>query len=379
MLNFLSLSKEFYGLEITDSCVRIMRLIRRNGRFFVATAGCLHLSPGIVRNGEVKDEKKLTKVVSELTAKFAIGNKNNCAAVVSLPENKSFWQIIKMPRLNPDELSEAVLFEAENYIPLPLEKVYLDFEIIPSPAIGNYCEVAIAAIPKEIADVRARICDAAKLPAAVMELESQAVVRSARQNPNFVWPLIIVKINDTQSSVIFCDRNSTRGVFSVPISNNYFIEKISAALSVGVREAEELKNDYGIADDTCLDAPPNVNDNERKRKIFESLMPGLVDFAQQIKKYVSYYQNHEKNLDANSKFFRKMILCGDGSNLKGLDDFLTIKLKIPTERMILPISIDASRFKHDNFLIGGAHGCAVAAGLAMRAMAMESEIIDMLL
>ena len=369
MLDFLSLSKEIYGLEITDTYARMMRLARRNGGLAVAAAGFLRLPEGAVQSGEIRDEKSLAAAISELAGKTGAAGTGR-AAVVSLPEDKAFWQIIKMPRLDDDELRGAVIFEAENYIPLPLDKVYLDFEVVPSSLIENRCEVAVAALPKEIVDSRVRVCDAAKLRPVAMELESQAVARSARQNANFAWPAIIIKIGDTQSSVIFCGRDSTRAVFSVPISNTYFIEKIRAAAGVDDEGAKKLKTDCGIA---AADSNPAARGGgEEKEKIFEFLLPGLVDFSQQIKKYIRYYQEHEKSFRADKLSFRKVIICGDGSDLKGLDDFLSLKLGIPVERMVLPIGIEPHRFKSVDSPEKNVHGCAVAAGLAARALAIES-------
>jgi Tfp pilus assembly protein, ATPase PilM len=101
-------------------------------------------------------------------------------------------------------------------------------------------------------------------------------------------------------------------------------------------------------------------------------LPGLVDFAQQIKKYIRYYQEHEKSFNADEISFRKAIICGDGSDLKGLDGFLSLKLGIPVERMVLPLGIDPHRFKSASLPERNAHGCAVAAGLAARALVIES-------
>ncbi|MFA5067984.1 MAG: pilus assembly protein PilM [Candidatus Izemoplasmatales bacterium] len=370
MLDFLSLSKEIYGLEIADTYARMMRLAHRNGGLVVVAAGFLRLPEGAVQNGEIRDEKKMAATIAELAEKSGAGAGR--AAVVSLPEDKAFWQIIKMPRLDDNEMRAAVVFEAENYIPLPLDKVYLDFEVVPSSLIENRCEVAVAALPREIVDSRVRVCDAAKLRPVAMELESQAAARSARQNANFAWPAIIIKIGDTQSSVIFCGRDSTRAVFSVPISNAYFIEKIRAAAEVDDDGARKLKTDCGIALATGFDAPPKGDDNDKREKLFESLLPGLVDFAQQIKKYVRYYQEYEKSFRADKLSFRKVIICGDGSDLKGLDDFLSLKLGVPVERMVLPIGIEPHRFKSVDSPEKSAHGCAVAAGLAARALAIES-------
>jgi len=60
---------------------------------------------------------------------------------------------------------------------------------------------------------------------------------------------------------------------------------------------------------------------------FEALIPGLVDFTQQIKKCVTYYQTHynSKNVAENNNI-NKILLCGNGATLRGLDEFISAKL-----------------------------------------------------
>jgi len=376
MLELLSLSKKVFGLEITDINIRLMKLVRRRGRLFVAAAGDAALEEDTVRDGFVKDEKKLSDAIRKLMARVAGGKKETRYAVISLPETKSFLQVIAMPRLNPEELRAAVVFEAENYIPLPLEKVYLDFEKV-APAADNapQCEVLVAALPKEIVDSRVRVIDMAGLTPVAMELESQAVARALREERDLKSPTMIIQIGDTRSNVIFYSRNSIRFTFSIPISNRYFIETIAANAKVGAEQAELLKSKCGIEEfaRTAGTGLPPAAENSEKRKIFEALIPGLVDFAQQIQKCAQYYQTHEETAAvAEKKNFDKVFICGSGSNLKGLDEFLALKLGAPVEQVVLPIGIDSSISKKVNFLGDDAHGSATVAGLAIRALGIES-------
>ncbi len=228
MIDFLNLSKEVYGLEITDTYVRMMQLAYQQGRLNAIAAGCLPLEGGIVKNGDIYDEKKLAIALQKLIIQAAGKKKSKRYAVVSLPETKAFLQVIDMPRLNAEELRAAIVFEAENYIPLPLEKVYLDFEKVPPVLLhSNRCEVAVTAIPRETVDSYAGACDAAGLTPIAMELESQAAIRAARESENLQAPIVIIKIGDAQSSIIIYAAGSIRAVFSNPVSNHLFLEKIS--------------------------------------------------------------------------------------------------------------------------------------------------------
>ncbi len=374
MFDFLNLSKEVHGLEITDNYARMMHLMRPGGHLIVNSAGCLPLKKGLVQNGEIRNEPELVLAIKKLAAQSAGRSSGKRWVAVSLPENKAFFKVITMPRLSQDEMRSAVIFESENHIPLPLDKVYLDFEeVAPESFSENHCQVAVAALSRELVDSYDRVCDAAGLSPIAMELESQSAARAAKQSFISHRNAALIKIGDTQSSVIFISRGSVRAVFSMPISNGYFIEKIAQELSVDFSEAERLKVDYGIVDFERKAGSLNVDNNEQKRKIFEALVPGLVDFTQQTQKYISYYQDRAKSGALDEAVLDKVIVCGGGANLKGIDDFLAIKLEVPVERLVLPIGIDINHFKNSEFLKNSANGCAVVAGLAMRAQEIEAQ------
>ncbi len=55
-----------------------------------------------------------------------------------------------MPIMTDEQLENAVLFEAEAYIPLPMDQVYFDWQVLGKIADG--LEVLIIASPKEYVD-----------------------------------------------------------------------------------------------------------------------------------------------------------------------------------------------------------------------------------
>ncbi len=376
MVEFLSLKKDAFGIEITNANIRMMKLARRAGRIEAVAAGMAPLEEGVIENETVKDEKKLAAAIKKLAAKVFGSKKPPRYAVASLPESRAFWQVVSLPRLNDQEARAAVIFEAENYIPLPLEKVYLDFEILPPvDANASKLEAAVAAIPREIVDARLRAIDGAGFVPLAMELESQSVARAAAS----VGPLtsaMIIQIGDGKSEVIILARDSTRFVFSIPISNGYFVDAIAAAVKVDRARAEILKSKCGIEElGRSKSAGDRADQDHEQRLIFEALIPGLVDFVQQIQKCVRYCQTHGDFCLAEGKNFERVMICGRGSDLKGLDDFLAAKLGAPVERMVLPIGTGLLP-KTSNFGKDDGCGNAVVAGLAVRAMNIEAGCDD---
>ncbi|PIV64967.1 MAG: hypothetical protein COS09_01975 [Candidatus Nealsonbacteria bacterium CG01_land_8_20_14_3_00_12] len=105
-------------------------------------------------------------------------------------------------------------------------------------------------------------------------------------------------------------------------------------MGIDLAEAEKLKIKYGLEEKIQIKIKGEKIEKEKEKgKIFEALVPALVDLIQQIKRYLDYYQTHafHEHLPPNGKGVSKILLCGGGANLKGLTDFLSLQLKIPTE------------------------------------------------
>jgi len=394
MMEIFSLSNEMFGLEVTDSSVRVMKLARRGREVRVVSANIVPIPAGTVKGGDIKDEAKLVAAIKEAVGKTA-GDKIRARHVVfSLQENKAFLQVIKMPKLKNQDLHAAVVFEAENYIPLPLEKVYLDFEVVADAYSQNSanCEVMIAAFPREPIDSLIRAATLAGLVPVAMELESHAILRALSFGRKLESPTVMIQIGDAKTNIIVYADNSIRFTFSIPISNRYFVETIAKSVGATLDKAAVLKRECGIEEFTYLSRDTEPEDvvvasdrqkiirrarqeeNYDRQKIFEALVPGLVDFIQQIKKCITYYQTHYGGRSAAKDNIGKILLCGSGADLKGLDEFIGMKLGTSVEVAGLPLKKDIfDIFEEKN---GHCDPCsfAVTFGLALRAMGWGGEL-----
>ena len=326
MLEFLSLKPESFGLDISDLSLKIIKLKKKKTFLSLASFGEMKIQPGLIEEGEVKDEEKLAKLIREAILKVKGEKLKTKYVVVSLPEEKGFLQVIQMPLLREEELKSAILFEAENYIPLGLEEVYFDFQIV--PALYNHLDhldVLIAALPKRIIDPYVSSLKKAGLLPKVLEIESQAIARALIKNEVSALPVILIDLGATRTSFVVFSGYSLRFTTSIPVSSQKFTEAISKTLKLSLEEAERVKIKYGLKGLS--------SQTDEEKQVFEALIPVLTDFLEQLKRYLSYYQTHSshEHLPPNGKIIGKVFLCGGGANLKGLSDFISKELKVPVE------------------------------------------------
>jgi type IV pilus assembly protein PilM len=324
MLEFLSLKPETFGLDVSDLSLKIIKLKKKREFLGLASFGEIGIKPGIIQEGVIRDEETLSQIIKEGISGVKGEKIKTKYAICSLPEEKAFLEVIQMPKMTETELEKAVYFEAENYIPLPIENVYFDSQIIP-PLYNHldHFDVLIAALPKEIVDPYLSCLKKAGLRPKMLEIESIAVARALIKNGVSASPVLLIDLGATKTRVIIFSGYSVRFTFSIPVSSQGFTESISRLLEVDLATAESLKIKYGLS----------ARGTKEGREVFEALVPPLTDLIEQIKKYLYYYKTHasHEHLPPGRKGVAKILLCGGGATLKGLVQFIAEELKIPTE------------------------------------------------
>jgi len=313
------LESQSFGLDISDLSLKIIKLEKSGEGLRLSSFRETRIPSGIIKGGEIKDIENLAKIIKK-GLKQVKGKRIRTKYVVSsLPEEKSFLDILQIPVMNEEEIENAVKFEAENYIPLKLDDVYFDFEKIqPISKQKKYQEILIAATPKHIVDSYFKALEQAGLIPIALEIESLAIVRSLIKKNTLTGPLLIIDFGETRTSFIIFSGKSLRFTSTIPISSQILTENISKNLKISREKAEKLKKKEGL---------------EGKKEIFEVIIPPLTDLAEQIKTCLKYYRSHasKDQISIDEKKLERILLCGGGANLKGLVGFLSSTLKIKVE------------------------------------------------
>lgn len=319
MLNYLTLKPETFGLDISDFSLKIIKLKKKKNKFELVSYGETKIKPGIIEKGKIKNEKLLAATIKMALSNVKGEKLKTKYVIASLPEEECFLQIIQLPMMKKEEVKKAIYFEAENYIPLPIEEVYLDFHII-SPDQNNleYLNVLTIALPKEVIDPYLNSLKEAGLQPLALEIEAQAICRALIKREISQEHFLLVDFGETRTTFIIFSEGSLKFTASHSISSKRLTEVISNNLKISFDKAEELKIKYGI------------DNSEEGRRNFEILKPILSEFVEQIEKYLNYYQTHfvRKNILLENKNIEKLLLCGGGINLKGFSNFLISKLEI---------------------------------------------------
>lgn len=357
-MDLFSQKSKSFGLDISDLCLRVANVEKRGKGFELVSFGCETIKKGIVKDGEINNEDALAEAIRKALSNIKGKKIKTKNVVCSLPEEKSFLDVLQLPMLEEGEIAQAVRFEAVNHIPVPLEEVYFDFQVNKPVDANNKDKkiktkeqnVLIAATPKDIVDAYSRVLKKAGLQAQVMEVEPLSIARALVKINKITKPLLIIDFGATRTSFIIFSGYNANFASTISVSSNELTEAIAEKLKISSQKAEKMKKTNGLEGD---------------KRIFDAMAPVLNNLTSQIKNYLDYYKSHiPSSVIVRDSKMDRILLCGGGAHLMGLGDFLTSTFKIKVELANPWINIKAIKQKGsplDSFL-----GYPTALGLALR-------------
>ncbi len=311
MSNFFTPKKQAFGIEISDASIKVLQL-KKGGKFCKLLGyNILKIPQGLVVSGEIKDTNILATHIQRAVQNAKPRRISTSNVVCSLPENKTFVRILEIPQMSKEELSEGIKWQAEQYIPLPIDTVYLDWQIIET--VDSKQRILVAAAPKKLVDDYIKALKTAKLKPLVLDLEEAAEARALISEDQKEASLI-VDIGATKTVFIVHDRKIVPFASNTQeVCGNKFTENISKALKIRIEDAEVKKT-------ACCSSELS----SEEKALLQSIYPLFDSLAIQITKIINYYQNHFKSANPISN----IILCGGGAGISGIVPHLTLKLKM---------------------------------------------------
>ena len=126
---FLTRTRQIVGLDIGSHAIKMVALRPAKGDlpFELVHFGLAELPTETIVDGSVAQPNLVSETISDLIAQHKVRSRNVAASVSG---NAVIVRRVAMQRMTPDELREALPWEAEAHIPFDTDEVDLDFAIL---------------------------------------------------------------------------------------------------------------------------------------------------------------------------------------------------------------------------------------------------------
>jgi len=267
-----------------------------------------------IKDGVIVKPEIIAEAAKTLFGKNVVGTITTRRCALTIPTFRTFTRTLELPLLNKKELADAVKLEAEQYIPVPLSDLYLDYTINSRTKTG--LQVLLAAIPKAIADSYLELAAIMGLEVVLIEPTMSSNSRLFSKDKQSDATSVLIDIGSVSSDISIYDGSMiTTG--TIDIGGELFTDAIKKGLDVTRAEANIIKTKYGL------------DKSRRQTDIRSALEPDLQKVIKEIKRLVRYHAEHY----GTDRPIKQIITVGGGANMPGLTDYFTDELRLASRAL----------------------------------------------
>ncbi len=301
---------EFFALDIGTTAIRVVQLARqgRSDSWGLVRYGYAPIDIKVSNSDAPEDRKRLGEVI--LTALGQSGIKTR-DVVVGIPSNKTFATVVDLPRMSTQELKTNVKYEAEQFIPMQIDEVKIDYALLgDSPTSVDKSEVLITSVANSYNETRLELLEELGLNVVATEPDSIALLRAVMTD-SVQGGAMVFEMGDSSSDLVVTKDGAPRLVRSVPVGLQTLIKSAMQNLNIEYNQAEQFILKFGLATDRL------------EGQVMHAIEGTLEQFSSEIHKSISFFQNRYTATPVSA-----IIISGYGAAIPLFPDYVQQKTNL---------------------------------------------------
>lgn len=303
---------DFFALDIGTKSIRVVQLSKAShDQWKLDHVGYTGIDPRIVASDSPESRKKLGNALMSTVGQSGIRTKN---VAISLPANKTFATVIEVPIMSDAELKSTLKYQADQYIPMPLDDAKIDWaKLGPSPNDAKKQEILLASTAQNYVEGMVEMIDSLGFNVIAAEPDSIAMTRSllpvAPKNAH-----IVIDIGDHSSNIVVTIEDRPVLVRTLPVGLRSLVNSIVTNLNVKEDQATQFIIKFGLAPDRL------------EGQVFRSVESVLENFVAEIIKSIKFFQGKYA-----TESIVKIHLSGYAGVIPMLAEYIGTRTELPTE------------------------------------------------
>ncbi|MCX7956068.1 MAG: pilus assembly protein PilM [Patescibacteria group bacterium] len=310
------MSNNFFSLEFSEKYIKIIDLKKTdNNQYEIDYIGKINIVDGFYTS-DLEDKLILqSEEIKKIISSLGINKKN---VTISLSDNFAYHQIIEMPILKEKELISAIKYQADQFIPIPVQEANIDLEIIKEDKKNKKLSIFVVAASKKIIEKIQNTIELSGFIPESIETQTSSLSRFVSSfykeilnNYSYIKDFLIINLNNSFSNFCYFDENPIilKKIYDISIGYDLFLKEIMINLNLNKEKSINILKNYKINQQSSYPVDKIIN-------------PILNEFILEINRFFAYKK-------PSGIFF-----VGNIMDFPSLIDLLTINLKDKT-----PVSI----------------------------------------
>lgn len=365
-MGFFNKKRDLIGLDVGKSSIVGVQLGGQPPSLVLKAFHERPIPEGIVFEGEVVDPEALA---TELKAFMHDSRMKGNVVSLGVGNQKVIVRNIEIPEMTDEELRGAIEFQAQDYIPIPVDEAVLDFQVVArftdQDGIPKQ-RVLLVAAQRDMVEGFLRAADKAGIKVAGIDASAFALVRALSPSISFVdqgaearRPFGVVNISSTISNLVVNLEGVPMFTRTIGFAHDDFRRALIEHRGIDPQDADRLIEGIGLPGVS----PPDL---ETYNQVTVEEVSGVLgdsadELADEIRRSIDYFQSQDHTTHVD-----ELVLTGRGALLRNLDSYLTdaLGIKVSVGNPLLKVTQISGAVDADA-VTAIAPRLAVAIGLAL--------------
>lgn len=328
-------SQSVIGLDVGASAVKAVELQPKGEGVEVSGFGRIEV--------DSDDPASIRSAVERLIAEGGFGARRMAS---SINGKMVIVRHLQLQKTSPDEIKDVVRYEAEKYVPFPLDEAVLDWQTVGTTPQGDL-EVLLVAAKREQVMQHLEAISGAGMKPEVVDLDAFAIANAhalAEGGGETKGCRAFIDVGARKTTINIAVDGASRFTREVSIGGRGFTETLARVLNMSFDEAEDYKREPG----------------EGAAILEEALSASVEELANEIQLSFEWFQSQfHQNVE-------RVLVSGGGSRLPFFRRILGDVLAVPVEDFDPFRSLIVQEGLDTEVLSENSSELAVAVGLAAR-------------
>ncbi len=342
-MGLLAQEVNYFGLDIGSTQLRLVQLKKTAGNPALVTYGSVDLPSGMAASDSQTHLETLSRLINQLV-RDTRANTNN--VVVGLPASSLFTSIITTPKLTGAELEKGIRFQADQYIPMAIDQVKLDWSVVGPGKSDKEQEVLLVAASNLATEKYSTLLEKAGLEIVALEANATAAMRSLVRDGQEA--VVILDIGDLASDLTIVYNQNPYLVRSIAVGGGTLVKAVAQSLKLDQAQAQQFAYRFGLTT------------AKLEGEVLKAIKPSVDSLVSEVDKSRKFFLGRYPGVKLD-----KVIITGGTTKLPELPTYLANALGLPVELGNAWVGVSYPSNQEDA-LMEVSDQYAVAVGLAQR-------------
>lgn len=301
------MSQLILGIDIGSYSIKVAEIERTVKEFHLVG----FFEQPIVNAESMGKEGATAQALARLFEEY---NLSTQAAYTALPGQLTSHRAIDLPFADFKKVDQTIEFEMENYVPLPLEDLLIDYEFLATSKTGSTVLVSYAKTSdfvKFLNMMTGAEIDPRFVGSEPVELAN--IMKLGVLQPEGAYAL--VDIGHEKTNVLIFVGPKLQFARTIMVGGRDLTKAIADTLNIPLAEAERMKIEMGQMGSEVEGA------DQTTRNVAQAMQGPLDEILLHLRQTFMAFQEQKQEV------VQALVLCGGTSRLPGIDQYLSSKLR----------------------------------------------------